>query len=298
MRTLEKVDHPFLSPFSGSVLIKGAEEDGKWIVYMEASNEGLDQEEEQILQKGLKEAKDYYLSHGVISWDHQHKHQHEPKYIIGEPMDVRFPKDGRTLVKGWLYQHNETAIDLWKNIQSGARLGASIGGGVIQKSQPGEDGKSWPVISRVLWNETAITHKPVNQDTLGKTTLVPFPEFAKALMASADVLDKQDETDPFWKAMMAGSGVDASSFTGGRALTGESLDEKLVDLTFGQTDLHPTMTYEEGRRYFDGMLKAIHHGKIASLNDVVSYTLDQGYPDGVAATLIDFVARKIPKLRR
>jgi len=265
-----KDDEEFYSPFSGSVLIKAEEHGGKWIVYLQASNEGLDQDSEIILSKALQEARDYYLSHGVLSWDHKHKLLHDPGFIVGEPLEVQFSKSNETLVKGWLYQKNPIAKKLWANIESGAqKLGASVGGGILSKSK----GK----IERVIWDETAITHKPVNDMTLGHVQVIPFTEFAKALMA--------------------GAGVDAASYSGGRALSPEHIDSKTVDATFAQTDVSPEITYEEGRRFFDGLLLSIKQGKIASMNDVISYTLDQGYSDDVAAAMIDFVSRKIPMLR-
>jgi len=263
-------DEGFYSPFSGAVLIKAEDHGGKWVVYLQASNEGMDQDSEVILSKALQEAKDYYLSHGVISWDHLHKQKGDPGFIIGEPTEVQFTKSNETLVKGWLYQKNPIAQKLWSNIESGAtKLGASVGGGILSKSK----GK----IERVIWDEVAITNKPVNAGTLGHVQVIPFMEFAKALMA--------------------GSGVDAASYSGGRALSTEQLAGKLVDATFGQTDATPEVNYDEGRRYFDDLLINIKNGNIISMNDVVAYTLGQGYTEGVASVLIDFVARKIPMLR-
>jgi len=265
---VQTYDNEFYSPFEGLVLFKAEEQGGKWNIYLQASNEGLDLDQEVILCKALKESQDYFLSHGVLSWDHKHKILHDPKYIIGEPSEVQFSDKNETLVKGWLYQKNDIAINLWKNIQSKAqKLGASVGGGILTKAKS--------QISRVIWDETAITHKPVNDGTMGKVQLIPFAEFAKALMA--------------------GAGVDAASYSGGRALTGEHLDETVVDATFGQTDVKK-ISYEEQRRYFDSLLGNIKKGSITSMNDVINYTLDQGYDDSVAAALIDFVAKKIPRL--
>lgn len=265
-----KLDEEFYSPFSGSVLIKAEEHGGKWVVYLQASNEGLDQDSEVILSKALKEASDYFLSHGVLSYDHKHKILHDPGFIIGEPDEVQFSKSNETLVKGWLYQKNPIAKKLWANIESGAKkLGASVGGGILSKSK----GK----IERVIWDETAITHKPVNDGTLGHVQLIPFTEFAKALMA--------------------GAGVDASGYSGGRALTSENINNELTDGTYGQTDVGPTVDYEEGRRFFDNLLIHIKQDKIKTMNDVVNYVRSQGYTDSVASVLIDFVARKIPTLR-
>jgi len=260
----------FYSPFSGSVLIKAEEQGGKWIIYLQASNEGLDQESEVILSKALHDAKEYYLSHGVISWDHMHKSKSDPGYIIGEPLDVQFTKTNETLVKGWLYQKNPIAQKLWQNIESGAKkLGASVGGGILSKSKG--------LIDKVIWDETAVTHKPVNDGTLGHVQVIPFREFAKALMA--------------------GSGVDAAQYSGGRALSKENIANAMSDGTFGQSDVESAVSYEDSRKYFDKLMVEIKNNKIISMNDVINYTMQQGFTESVASVLIDFVARKIPALR-
>jgi hypothetical protein len=269
---VQTYDHEFYSPFDGLVLFKAEEQGGKWNLYLQASNEGLDQEQEVILCKALKDSQDYYLSHGILSWDHKHKVLHDPGFIIGEPSEVAFSAKNETLVKGWLYQKNDIARKLWKNLESAAtKLGSSVGGGILSKAEG--------TINKVIWDEVAVTNKPVNDGTMGKVQLIPFAEFAKALMA--------------------GAGVDSSTFSGGRALTGENLDSVMKDATVGQTDKgkHTKIAYEEQRRYFDSLLGHIKKGSITSMNDVISYTLDQGYEDSVAASLIEFVAKKIPKLR-
>lgn len=267
----------FYSPFSGQVLIKAEAENDKWVIYLEASNEGLDQEQEVIMAKAMEASKDYYLTHGVLSWDHKHKILHDPGFIVGEPTDVAITKQNSTLVKGWLYQKNPIAINLWHNIQSGAqKLGASVGGGIIQKSKGAEGSGVSNQIDRVIWDETAITHKPVNDSTLGHVQVIPFQEFAKALMA--------------------GSGVNGN-YTGGRALTGESMQGATVDETFGQTDIIRDLSYEESRKFFDALWVNIKNEQITSMNDVISYTLSQGYSDGVAVALIEFIAKKLPYLR-
>lgn len=221
---------------TNQVLIKGQEENGEWIVYIEASNEMKDQDGETLDVSALKKAKDYFLNNGVISWDHQHKITRDPKYIIGEPMDVRFTDDNRTLVKARLYKENEIAQNLWKNIQSGAKkLGASVGGGILQKAKDR--------IKQVVWNETAITHKPVNSGTMSGVSMVPFSEFAKALTA--------------------GSGVDASQFTGGRALTRESLQGTMSD-KFQATDndrTNPALYY--------ALLKEVYKGNLGDFDEIV-----------------------------
>jgi hypothetical protein len=170
---------------------------------------------------------------------------------------VRFTPSGETLVKGFLYKSNDIAQKVWKNMQSGARrLGASIGGGILQKSKN--------AIQQVIWDETAITHKPVNDGTLGNVQMIPFEAFAKALMA--------------------GGGVDAAQFTGGRALTPESL-QGTVSSTLYDSDL---------RALFGDLLKAIRKGQVASYNDMLNFVYDRGYEGNDAARIVNYLARKIP----
>lgn len=256
---LAKFSNPFYSPFD-SVLIKGKEEDGKWIVYLQASNEMKDLDGETLDMDGLKKASGYYLSHGVLSWDHKHKETNDPRFIIGEPLEVKFSENRETLVKGFLYKMNDIAQSLWKNIKSGATmLGASVGGGILQKSKS--------AIKQVIWNETAITHKPVNDGTLGNVQLVPFAEFVKALSA--------------------GGGVDAGSFTGGRALIPESLQG-----AESQSDPSPI----DLRKLFGELLRAIRNGKVNNYNDMLNFVYDRGHDGNTAARIVNYLTRKIPNV--
>jgi len=260
----DELEKEFYSPFCGDVLFKAEESNGQWILFAQASNESKDQEEERIVMKALTEAKDYFLGHGIISWDHQHKITRDPKFIIGEPIDVAFNDKRQTLVKALLYQKNEIAQNLWKNIESGAKiLGSSIGGGVIQKSKD--------KILRVIWNELAITYKPVNDETLGSIQLIPFSEFAKALMA--------------------GSGVNAANYTGGRALSGESLKG---DENASRQSIDDVNDYEEARKLFDEVLIGIKSGRVVSMNDVIDVVLGKGYSDPKAVKIINFLQMKMP----
>lgn len=255
-RGIAQITNPFYSPLN-SVLIKGVEEDGQWIVYLQASNESLDQDGEALEMDALQKAADYYLSHGVLSWDHKHKQTNDPGFIIGEPLDVRFTKDRKTLVKGFLYKSNDIAKKVWGNIQSGARrLGASVGGGILQKAES--------QIREVIWDETAITHKPVNDGTLGNVTFVPFAEFAKALTA--------------------GGGVDAASFIGGRSLTPESLQ--------GYTTTQ--IPESELRSLFSDLLKSMRDERVNDYNDMLNFVYDHGYDGNTAVKIVNYLARKIP----
>lgn len=259
-RRIEHLTNPFYTPLD-HVLIKGAEENGQWVIYLQASNEMVDQDGERIESEALRKASDYFLTHGVLSWDHKHKVTHDPGFIIGEPTDVRFTKGGETLVKGFLYKSNDIAQKVWKNIQSGARrIGASVGGGILQKAQS--------TIKQVVWDETAITHKPVNDATLGTVQIVPFAEFAKALTA--------------------GGGVNAATFTGGRALTPESLQGA------GSVETLPDM--RDIRALFSDLLKAIRDGRVTDYNDMLNFVYDRGYEGNTAVRIVNYIARKVPNV--
>jgi len=254
---------PFnLVPFE-TTLVKASREKGKWVVFLEASNEHMDQEDERVFQKALKEAADYYMGHGVLSWDHRHKEPpYDPKFIIGEPLDIAFTDRSpyRTLIKGRLYEENELAKGLMLNLASGStRIGSSVGGYVLHKSK-GRDGG----VDQVYWDETALTWKPMNDTVLGNVGLVPFKEFIKSLMA--------------------GSGVNAADFSGGRAMIGEELmGVKRPALSPGQLEL-----------LFDNVIGGVQEGEIEGYNDLVSFVLDKGYEGSVAAQIIDFLMSKIP----
>lgn len=270
---IERVEYPFYAPFNEVLLIKGVEEDGRWIVYLEASNELKDQDGEVVDQAALKKAADYYLSHGIISWDHKHKQTNDPEFIIGEPLDVQFTDEGKTLVKGWLYQQNEKAKKVWNNIRSKAkRLGASVGGGILAKAEDH--------IRKVIWDEVAITHKPINDGTLGGVQLIPFTAFAKALSFS----EGNTSLDEFVKALTAGSGVDASQFTGGRALTPESLQGSTVKYVVKKDELD---------ELFKSLMVEMIKGTVRNYNDLTNYVLDRGYSDGVARRIISHVAQNM-----
>jgi len=279
MQVIERVDFPFYAPFV-NVLIKGVEEDGRWIVYLEASNELRDQDGETVDMEALRKAADYYLSHGVISWDHKHKQTHDPGFIIGEPLEVKFTDDRKTLIKGFLYKFNEIAGKVWRNIRSGAtKLGSSIGGGILAKAED--------KIRKVIWDETAITHKPINDGTMGNVRLVPFDAFAKAIRCTGVCGVTGDKCSDcymtgFMKALTAGGGVDAAGFTGGRALTHESLQ--------GHVTKKYTIKKEELDDLFKSLWEQVIKGRVTDYNDMTNFILDRGYPDSVARQIIDHVA--------
>jgi len=184
---------------------------GNWIIEAEASNENLDFDGQVVLQRALLGSKEYFLANGVISYDHRHLRPdpEDPnwspeKYIIGEPIDVWSDGD-RTFVKAKLYKSNSIAREIVKKLKDGStRLKTSVGGKrpEVVSGWDSRIGQAIEKVVRVLWDELAITFKPVNQ------TLEPV-----ALSSAA-----------FVKSLQAGFGTDSSAMTGGRAMIPSDLD--------------------------------------------------------------------------
>jgi len=207
MIEIQKGDSPFYTPFD-HLIIKSDESD-PYSIFIEASNENPDSEKDIVFVKALQDEAESFLNEGVISWDHLHKIQKSPEFIIGEPEEVKF-KDGRTFIKGRLYKHVEYAQSVVKLLKSRcSRLGASIGGFIRGRKQLS---KTLQGVVRVIWDEVALTYKPINKSTLGNVSLMPIGAFVKALMV--------------------GSEANALSSKGGGALTKESLDHTIAELVW------------------------------------------------------------------
>jgi len=194
--------NPFYTPFNNTQVLIKADEKDPFTIYIGASSESIDSQQDVLFMKALEAEAESFLKKGLLSWDHLHKVKDDPKFIIGEPLDVRFDKaEKKTYVKGKLYQHVDYAVKVANLLLSKCtRLGASVGGFIKSKKSIL---KSISGILKVIWDELAVTYKPVNQDTMGNVSLIPIGAFVKALSV--------------------GSGVDASKFIGGRAMMPESM---------------------------------------------------------------------------
>ena len=198
-----------------------ADEAAPWLIYIKASTPRVDFENERIPQRALKQAADYFLENGKITWEHlDQQHRHDASVIIGEPMAVEFPADGSTLVQARLYPLQDQARHVYNILRSGGRLKASVGGSCAKR--PGRDGVT--DIPQIWWSHLALTPFPVNNDT--SISLQPFGAFVKALgVSSAAPLVMQDlggghaGQDARSCPAMAGAGrndsATVSSFVGG-----------------------------------------------------------------------------------
>lgn len=170
------------------------DEYGNFYCAGEASNENVDFQNEVTLQHAMKESKDYFLKNGVVSYDHRHRNADNPEeYIIGEPVDVWF-EGTKTFVKFKLFRFNEIAQEIIKKLKCGAKtVKISIGGVFVRKMKEAVSGASH--IVSFLWDEIALTYKPVNQ------TLTPV-SFGKSLRLCEKLITGQvtpDEIHQFLK---------------------------------------------------------------------------------------------------
>lgn len=236
--TLEQTDAMLLASvpdfvsFGGLLKATPATEGAERMLYIEASNEDVDHQNEIVLQKALAESSDYYLRHGNV--DLSHYTILGPKsgipnfldYEIGKPVEVRI--DGKkTFVKAQLYQgagaRAANAQMVWDSITAQnppSRWYPSVGGAVLSKSVQFDQtsGSRVAVIDKVRWNNLALDRTPVNM-TVSEVSTTPVGIFAKAL--GGFVL----------KTLTAGYGTDSAELTGGGALRVQSQDHKLMSTT-------------------------------------------------------------------
>lgn len=215
-------------------------ENGLRRVYVYASDETKDTDNEIVARSLLEKSVEYFLKNGHYDWNHQsfNPNSESPaKYILGYPEEVVFTKGNACYVRGVLYSGTKLADDVWSllNADPPGRLRVSVGG-VIKKAVSVRDKKGRPVKKAVegLWTHLAFAVGPVHQNT--NVSLVPFGAFVKSIYNAT--LDK---------ALEAGSGTDVATLTGGRALTMEQFARKVANTGFGGDDplkLGPNMVCE------------------------------------------------------
>ncbi len=201
-------------------------------VYVEASNETVDQQGEIVLAKALEDSQGFFRKFGNLDLEHYTVigakagiPNHE-SYEIGVPVDVRLEK-GATFVKGEIYQGSgdmaAKANMFWSSMTEQnppKRWYTSVGGAVLAKSieiNP-KTGDRVGVVSKVRWSNLAFSATPVNANLL-PASVVPFGPLVKAWGdAGWDVL----------KSLTAGHETDSAAMTGGSALREQSLDRKVI----------------------------------------------------------------------
>lgn len=267
------------------------DENGNFIVEVEASNENLDLQNQRTLQSALDESKEYFLTNGVISDDHQHKtrnpdgsiESHKEK-IIGEPISVR--KSGKsTFVKLCLYKGVEAAKPYINLLKNGSKLVKASIGGIMPTIRKEKDGTE--TVTRFMWNDLALTTSPVNW-TVGSA------RFAKSI----GMVD-------FCKSLEAGSGTDASLFEGGRSLQKEDIEdetEKLLEINDGEMKPEKTMEkskYEKDVNAIADCMCEMNKGNLTNADEVKAYLIGKGFDKSQAEeTMLEIIeqgGRKMAK---
>lgn len=206
-------------------------------LFLEASNEGLDQQNEIVAAKALGESAEYFKRYGNIDLEHYtmlgkpNPAQGRPGmpghelYEIGRPIDVR--QDGaRTFVKAEIYSGDgpaaENANTFWHSITGvnpPHRWYPSVAGAIPKDGRKvvvDKGGIRKAIVTKVRWSNIGMSKTPVNQHVQVGDTM-PFGAFAKCWTAVDGGFDLS-------KALEASYATDAVGKTGGAALGMQSLD--------------------------------------------------------------------------
>lgn len=266
------------------------DENGNFIVEVEASNENLDLQNQRTLQSALDESKEYFLTNGVISDDHQHKtrnpdgsvESHKDK-IIGEPISVR--KSGKsTFVKLLLYKGVEAAKPYINLLKNGSKLVKASIGGIMPTIRKEKDGTE--TVTRFMWNDLALTTSPVNW-TVGSA------RFAKSI----GMID-------FCKSLEAGSGTDAANFEGGRSLQKEDIEdetEKILEINDGEMDAADELKKAKEKKITDieNCITEIEKGNLTTADEITAFLIGRGFDKSQAnETMLEIIeqgGRKMAK---
>jgi hypothetical protein len=216
----------------GGFLKASASADGqRRLLYMEASNEVSDYQNEMVLQKALHDSSDYFLRHGNIDLDHFSilgpngpGRADYMSYEIGTPCEVSM-HGKTTFVKaelnrskgsgdgGLLCKNANMVWDSMTRQSPPARWYPSVGGAVMAKGiriDPVTQ-RRIGVIEKVRWNNIGLTRTPVNP-SVPEASAIPIGVFAKALGGFVMA-----------KTLTAGYGTDSATLTGGASLRKQSL---------------------------------------------------------------------------
>lgn len=209
---------------------RASEEGGERFIYLEASREGADQQNEYVLAKALEDSADHFLKFGNVDIDHKSMPSIAAQYGITDPesWEVGVPEDvqvdGRSvLVKARLFKGDTPLAakanmvwDSMTKLNPAARWYASVGGATLAKAAgiDPETRNKVNFVTKVRWSNLAISRQPVNQHVSAATT-VPFGALAKCW--TPDGFDMA-------KALEASYATDAVGKTGGAAFGTQSLD--------------------------------------------------------------------------
>jgi hypothetical protein len=262
-------------------------------IFIEASNESKDQQNEVILASALEASAEYYKRFGNLDIDHYTQIgkpnpakgwvgiPNPEQFEIGKPVDVRIEK-GSTFVKGEIHSGTgpmaEKANAFWSSLMDVTpphRWYPSVGGSVTGKeiSIDQRTGARTAVINAVRWTNVAFSKTPVNARVAAAST-VPFGPLAKSWGAHGFDLQK---------SLTAGYGTDSATLTGGAALRVQSLDKGRI-------------SYEHDFR--DQFSDCIKRGEVAEMKLPAMVQLAQSRFGLSASEAAEYVERFLDDLQR
>jgi hypothetical protein len=223
------------------------EQGGERYVYAEASNEAVDQQNEQIRLDALLASKDLFLRQGNLDVDHltvvgyrlgiQNPHLYE----LGQPVAAE-ARGGSMWVKGRVYRGQEMADFFWKSLTETSppmRWHPSVAGEVLERKTV-VDPKTKAtrrIVTKAKWINLGFSKQPQNLALAG-VSVQPIGAFAKAAAwALGERCCDGDDCDgaggcevaSFAKTITAGYGTDSATLTGGAALRRQSIAGKVSD---------------------------------------------------------------------
>jgi hypothetical protein len=201
---------PMLTLDCGTQFCKAtpAIEGGHRVLYMEASSEARDVQNERILAAALEDSKDYFLKYGRIDLDHatvwqmirETKLDPSNPYAreIGRPLDVRVTRKPGDVPRVWVKcaifkssdpsnQFARAANWFWDTLQvtPPAIWYPSVAGSLLPGGrEDGPDGSR--TIKKLRWHSIGLSRNPVNTD-LSPASTVPLDVFAKAMRPGNDL---------------------------------------------------------------------------------------------------------------
>jgi hypothetical protein len=222
-------DIPDYIALGGFLKASASADGGRRLLYMEASNEGSDYQNEVVLQKALHDSSDYFMRHGNVDLEHYSilgpagpAKGDYATYEIGKPCEVSM-RGAQTFVKAELFKGEspmaKNANMVWDSLTRQTppcRWYPSVGGAVMAKGvriDPVTQMRT-AVIEKVRWNNIGLTRTPVNR-SVPEASAIPIGVFAKAL--NGFVLAK---------TLTSGYGTDDATLTGGASLRKQSLAGK------------------------------------------------------------------------
>ena len=187
------------------MFIKASTQDGRRIVELEASNEGVDLEGDKIAQSALMKSRDSFLRSGHLDIEHYSEigDRLDPpipnpaSYIVGRPIDVVDLGNGRTGVVGEIaksadgsYRPDLYKYDmLWESLNRNPPVKwlASIYGYPIPEevidcsATTCNNGATRYYVAGIDWRSLAFCKNPMNNHIVGAARVVSQKAFVTAL---------------------------------------------------------------------------------------------------------------------